>query len=680
MPGDDRTPADGESAEDGHAELDEDDGVADDAAADDIDDAVADSGDGADDDGDDAGPRTEDLEVAAIAAAVSAADRDEDGDDESGAPRRRAGRRGESTDDAEPEVRERRWTPPAELAAGVGARVRRMFASPLSDFHLVVTLTILLSTLGLGMVLSASSVKEYASFGDSYKVFTQQAVFAAAGIVLFYIALRLPIAFLRSTSLLAMIVSIGALALVLVPGIGVEAGGARRWLIIAGFTVQPSELVKLALCLWGAHILSTRRYGAPIKQLLVPVLPVAILVCGLIVMEKSLSMTVTVAIIVGALLWFAGLPMKTFVTMAIGGVATAAVLSVTADYRAARVKGLFGGSDPLGDAYQKTQGQFAIANGGLFGQGPGQSTAKWNYLPNAHNDFIFAIIAEELGLVGALTVVALFALLAWVGLRIARRNSDPFLRLLSAAITVLLTAQAAINIGYVIGMLPVTGIQLPLLSAGGTSMLVMLTMLGLLARAARHEPEAIAALAIGGESRVGRMLRLPLPRPYSPTRAERLQAKVDARPGRRAPHRDAPDPRDPRRPSGHDPRHRVGRDEGRDVHDARRRAAHEARQRAAHDPRSRAGHEARLRAAHDARRREGRAGETRRAADVGDERWRPRPAPRADGRRSPAAGYRGTSMPPEARAAGAAPRRAARRGGEEQRKNPRRATRRRDDE
>ena len=164
---------------------------------------------------------------------------------------------------------------------------------------------------------------------------------------------------------------------------------------------------------------------------------------------------------------------------------------------------------------------FALANGGIFGDGLGQGTAKWNYLPNAHNDFIFAIIGEELGLVGALGLLALFGLFAYTGMRIARRSADPFLRLLTATTTMWVIGQSFINVGYVIGLLPVTGIQLPLISAGGTSTATTLLMIGMMANAARHEPEAVAALRAGRDDRMNRLLRLPLPEPYAPTRVPR---------------------------------------------------------------------------------------------------------------------------------------------------------------
>jgi cell division protein FtsW len=207
------------------------------------------------------------------------------------------------------------------------------------------------------------------------------------------------------------------------------------------------------------------------------------------------------------------------------------VLAVSAGYRSDRVRSwLNPGADPMDSGYQARQAKFALANGGVFGDGLGQGTAKWNYLPNAHNDFIFAIIGEELGFVGAAGLIALFGLFAYTGMRIARRSADPFLRLLTATTTMWILGQAFINVGYVIGLLPVTGLQLPLISAGGTSTATTLLMIGVIANAARHEPEAVAALRAGRDDRMNRLLRLPLPEPYSPTRTEVLRDRLRSRP------------------------------------------------------------------------------------------------------------------------------------------------------
>jgi cell division protein FtsW len=199
---------------------------------------------------------------------------------------------------------------------------------------------------------------------------------------------------------------------------------------------------------------------------------------------------------------------------------------MSAGYRSDRVRSWMNpDTDPQDTGYQARQAKFALAHGGIFGDGLGQGVAKWNYLPNAHNDFIFAIIGEELGFVGAFGLLALFGLFAYTGMRIARRSADPFLRLLTATTTMWILGQAFINIGYVIGVLPVTGLQLPLISAGGTSTAATLFMIGIMASAARHEPEAVAALRAGRDDKMNRLLRLPLPQPYVPSRLETFRER-----------------------------------------------------------------------------------------------------------------------------------------------------------
>ncbi|GED98272.1 putative lipid II flippase FtsW [Gordonia crocea] len=416
--------------------------------------------------------------------------------------------------------------------------VRNLLARPTASFHMVVGMALVLTVLGLVMVLSASSVEGYSKEGSAYSLFTTQLIFAVLGLGVFYLTVRLPVRLLRRAAGPMIIGTTILLALVLVPGIGTLSQGARRWFVIYGLSVQPSELVKVALCVWGAHLLASRRRdGISQTELLIPLLPVAALICLLIVLEPNLSTTITIAIIVAALLWFAGLPWRVFASFVVTGAVIALGLALVEGYRSERVRSFIGAiNDPQGAGYQARQALYALANGGVFGVGLGQSRAKWNYLPNAHNDFIFAIVGEELGLIGAFVVIALFVGLMLIGMRIALRSEDPFLKLMTSTITVLITAQAFINIGYVVGLLPVTGIQLPLVSAGGTSTLTMLAMLGLLANAARHEPESVAALPptrpTGWRAR---LWRLPAPVAYRPTRAEKLRDRMTGRPRRSEP-------------------------------------------------------------------------------------------------------------------------------------------------
>ncbi|MEE6165271.1 MULTISPECIES: putative lipid II flippase FtsW [unclassified Mycolicibacterium] len=402
---------------------------------------------------------------------------------------------------------------------------------PMTSFHLIIAITALLTTLGLIMVLSASGVYSYDMDGSPWAVFGRQVMWTVVGLIAFYVVLRVPIKTMRRFAFPVFALTIVALVLVLIPGIGTYSNGSRGWFVVAGFSMQPSELAKIAFAIWGAHLLAARRLEhASLREMLIPLVPGAVVALALIVAQPDLGQTVSMGIILLGLLWYAGLPLRVFLTSLMAAVAAAAVLAVSAGYRSDRVQSwLNPTADGQGSGYQSRQARFALANGGVFGDGLGQGTAKWNYLPNAHNDFIFAIIGEELGLVGAVGLLALFGLFAYTGMRIARRSADPFLRLLTATTTLWLVGQMFINVGYVVGLLPITGLQLPLISAGGSAQATTLLMMGLITNAARHEPEAVAALRAGRDDRVNRLLRLPMPEPYVPTRLESARDRLRTR-------------------------------------------------------------------------------------------------------------------------------------------------------
>jgi cell division protein FtsW len=414
-----------------------------------------------------------------------------------------------------------RGSPLAGSAHRGSSALAQWLRRPLTSLHLILGVFGLLTLFGLVMVLSASSVESYAADGSTYSVFVKQLLFSAVGLVLFWLGMRIPPARLRALAAPALLVGIVALAAVLVPGLGALRGGSRSWFAFGSFAVQPSEAVKVGLTLWGAHVLALRRNVLHRwKHALSPVVPVALLIFVLLVLQPDVGTAVSMGIVLVALLFFAGAPMRLMTALIVGGLTGAVILGLTAGYRQARIAAFLSPStaDPLGPGYQATQALYSLADGGLFGVGLGQGRAKWSYLPNAHNDFIFAIIGEELGFLGAAAVLALFATLAYTGLRIAARSTDPWLRIVVATSTTWLVAQAAINIGYVVGLLPVTGLQLPLISSGGTSLVVTMFVFGVMANAARHEPEAIAALrrARGARAtgRMGRLLRVPPPHPY----------------------------------------------------------------------------------------------------------------------------------------------------------------------
>jgi cell division protein FtsW len=444
----------------------------------------------------------------------------------------------EASEAADREAEDRAGAVPvtkAQIGTQLGG-VRRRFGAwlgrPMTSFHLIISIAGLLTTLGLIMVLSASGVRSYGDVGSAWVIFGKQVMWTVIGVVAAYLSMRMSVRFIRRLAFTGYMVTIILLVLVLVPGIGNLANGSRKWFVIAGLSMQPSELAKIAFAIWGAHLLATRRMErASLREMLIPLVPAAVIALALIVAQPDLGQTVSLGIILLALLWYAGLPLRVFGTSLLAVFMAGAILAMSAGYRSDRVRSWMNpDTDPQDTGYQARQAKFALAHGGIFGDGLGQGVAKWNYLPNAHNDFIFAIIGEELGFVGAFGLLALFGLFAYTGMRIARRSADPFLRLVTATTTMWILGQAFINIGYVIGVLPVTGLQLPLISAGGTSTAATLFMIGIMANAARHEPEAVAALRAGRDDKVNRLLRLPLPRPYAPSRLEAFRDRKRVRP------------------------------------------------------------------------------------------------------------------------------------------------------
>jgi cell division protein FtsW len=399
----------------------------------------------------------------------------------------------------------------------VGGRIGRMknwLDRPMTSFHLIVAVFLLLLGIGLVMVLSSSSVSSFrGSSGSSFAVFERQLIFAGIGFVGYYFAARLPIRVIRGWSTAFVMISLGLLVAVLVPGVGKTLNGARSWIGVGAFTFQPAELAKLALLIWSAHVFAARRSSlGSLRQLLIPVLPVAMLMAGLIYLQPDVGTLVTLAIVLAAVMWFAGAPIWLFLGSTVAGVGGIVYLTIQAPYRMKRVLALIDPQLYPEQSYQLLQGLYGMGRGGWFGVGLGQSRAKWQWLPYADSDFIYAIIGEELGLIGATVVILLFGLLAYTGLRIARRNVDPFVKIAAGAVTVSLVMQATVNIGYVVGALPTTGLTLPLISSGGTSLIVTMTAFGLLANFARREPAAATALHATGPGRVSRFLGIGMGR------------------------------------------------------------------------------------------------------------------------------------------------------------------------
>jgi cell division protein FtsW len=399
---------------------------------------------------------------------------------------------------------------------------------PMTSCHLVLGAAGLLLTIGLVMVFSASSIEAALADQPAWAPGVQQVIWAVLGVGAMLVALRLPAGFLRRWSPIALIAVFVMLLLVLVPFIGVKLNGARQWFDLGFAHLQPSEVGKLVFALWGAHVLALRERYLTTTSLLVPVLPVFGILSLLLIFEPDFGAVVSLGLVLVGLLWAGGMPLRWFGIFVAAGATLVALMVWIAPYRMARITSFMDPfSDPTDGGYQAIHGLYALATGGLWGVGLGNSAMKWNLLPHAESDYIFAIIGEELGFLGCLVVVTLYGVLAYAGFRIARRSADRFVQLASVSITVWLVGQAAMNMGYVVGLLPVTGVQLPLISAGGTSLVLTLFIVGLLARFARSEPAAIEAQR--GRAR-GPLARVFLPIPASAVDPVRPRRRPEERP------------------------------------------------------------------------------------------------------------------------------------------------------
>ncbi|WP_410811435.1 FtsW/RodA/SpoVE family cell cycle protein [Micromonospora sp. 067-2] len=416
------------------------------------------------------------------------------------------------------------------------AALRGLLDRPLASYYLLLSSAGLLLLIGLTMVYSATSIKDYAEDGNASASVTKQAIFAGIGIVAFWACQRLPASTYRQLGRPALGVAV-VLLLVLNALVALNAlfqvtslGPLRAkllWLYVGPVQIQPAEVAKFALVLWGAHVLA--RKGAALgwwKELATPLFPVVGLLFVLVGYNDLGSMLCLLALLVG-LLWAAGVRLRVFSVLTVVGLAGVGLLVAAAslgagsgskdaeNYRLGRFTAYVNQSNPAkcieGNCYQLVQARNAIEHGGWFGVGLGKGSLKWDWLPEAHNDFIFAIIAEELGVIGCTVVVTLFAVLAYTGLRIAQRVEDPFRRLAAAAATAWLVGQAVINIGGVTGLVPLTGVPLPFISDGGSALVVTLAAIGMLASFARAEPDAARALHARPPARWVRLLWAPLP-------------------------------------------------------------------------------------------------------------------------------------------------------------------------
>jgi cell division protein FtsW len=374
-------------------------------------------------------------------------------------------------------------------------KIKPLLNHPLSNYYLLLGATLLLLGLGLVMVLSASSVESYRVFGSAYTLAQRQFLFAGIGVIGLFLAARTSVQFWRGIAPWFMMLSVGLLLAVLV--MGVEVAGQRNWIEIFGpFRLQPSEFAKLALVVWGASVLSRHnRKQITWGELLLPLLIGAGAMIFLVLLGGDFGNALMLAVIALGMLFAVGAPMRFFVGASVIGLVGVWVLMLMAPYRMERFHAwLDPSADRLGFGWQVTQGQYALGTGGFWGVGLGASREKWGSLPEAHTDFIFSVVGEELGLVGTLTVLTLFGVMAFAIFRLSRSTQDPFVRLASAGVGAWIVVQAIVNLGAVLGLLPITGVALPLVSYGGSSLLPTLVAVGMVLACARAEPGARQAL------------------------------------------------------------------------------------------------------------------------------------------------------------------------------------------
>lgn len=362
---------------------------------------------------------------------------------------------------------------------------------PTGAFWLLAAVVAVLNLFGLIMVMSASSVPSVRAGAVPWSIFQRQALWTAIGLVALGATLLVSVDVWRRLAKPALFGSLGLLVLVLVPGVGVTVNGATRWLGAGPFQIQPSEFAKFGLLLFVADLLDRRADKIrDWRWCLAPVCAYLAVVAGLVMLQPNLGTTIVISVIVVTMLFVAGAPMLGLSLVSVVGLAGAAASVAYTPFRRTRfLRFLNPWADPTNTGLQNIQSLVGMANGGWLGRGLGRSTAKWGFLPFAHTDFIFAVIGEEFGILGAMAVVLLFLGIVCTGAWIAARAKDRFSMILASGITAWLGVQAFLNIGAVIGILPITGVPLPFISFGGSALMVNLAAVGLLLNIARHPAE-----------------------------------------------------------------------------------------------------------------------------------------------------------------------------------------------
>jgi len=398
-----------------------------------------------------------------------------------------------------PETSQGRRADDADGVPGPSLRFLGRFESPVTCYYVLFGASTILVVFGLVMVMSASMVISLTNDGSSFAIFFNQLGFAVVGLVGAGVASRIPVRWYRRLAFPALGFAV-VLQVLVFTSLGVTVNGNRNWLrLLPRVQLQPSELMKLGVVLVGAAVLANkRRLLGTGRHIIFPfVVPVVVLAVGLVVKGGDLGTTLVLLGIAAAVLFVAGIPLRYFIGAGLAAGLFAAVMAVTSSNRMGRISGWLSGTctSPDGPCGQSVHGLYALADGGWWGVGLGASIEKWHWLPEAQNDFIFAIIGEELGLPGTLTILALFCLLGWACYRLVVSSREQFVRIATAGVMAWVLMQAMVNIGAVIGLLPVIGVPLPLVSTGGSALVTTMLALGMLLSFARNEPGAKRILA-----------------------------------------------------------------------------------------------------------------------------------------------------------------------------------------
>ncbi len=352
---------------------------------------------------------------------------------------------------------------------------------------IIIFVVITLLCLGLIMILSASSIRAYNIYGDSYYFFKRQLISAIVGVVAMLFFMNVDYRFYRKHARLILLITIAGLIAVLVPGIGRLAGGSRRWIDLGITGIQPSELAKLGIVIYIARFIADKKekLGSFTRGVL-PMVIILAIIFALILMEPDLGTAVTIGGTFFILLFVAGVNIDHIFFLGMSALPLVIYFIINEDYRRERLFAFIDPwSDPLDTGYHIIQSLLALGSGGIFGVGLGNSKQKFLYLPEPGTDFIFSVLGEELGLTGTVLILLLYFTLAWRGLKIALSAIDIFASVLAAGITIMIVLQAIINIGVVTASMPITGITLPFISYGGTSLVIMLSGIGILLNISR---------------------------------------------------------------------------------------------------------------------------------------------------------------------------------------------------